>query len=208
MENNSYDIPNTEGLTPEQAGQELNRISAEVIGNKDHPYTSGSHIQHNDFLEAITKLHKIKAGSQPEPQANAEGEVLAEQPSPELLSAMSDGLNRKTEEQTTLRDEGVKLVDELVEKYDLARVDVPEDVPEFRVSSWRMQKLLAEENYEGLTPMFNKELRGLQTPPDVMGLLTSFTNTTDLDPTLRSDFADLIIRWIDQANKQKYETEG
>lgn len=53
-----YEIPVTEGLSPEQAKQML----TEIYGDKKHPCLCPWHPMYEDFQTAITELFEIKDG--------------------------------------------------------------------------------------------------------------------------------------------------
>ena len=55
----SFDLPNLDDLSPDQASMEINKINAVGL-DPGHPYTDGNHPQHKDFVSVMGKLNEIK----------------------------------------------------------------------------------------------------------------------------------------------------
>jgi hypothetical protein len=49
-----------EGLTPNEAEREINRIYAEIAGDREHPCLNKFHPQHKNYKNRMDKLYQIK----------------------------------------------------------------------------------------------------------------------------------------------------
>jgi len=73
----SYDPPpETDDLTAEQAQRALNRMHADALTDKEHPYFNGNHPQHKDFVDYFTSLHTILATDEADRQDAAAQQAL------------------------------------------------------------------------------------------------------------------------------------
>ena len=63
----SYDLPQTEGLSPEEARAVLERVYNDAGGDLQHPYSDARHPRHKRFVRAMMELHTAAAHPPPEP---------------------------------------------------------------------------------------------------------------------------------------------
>jgi len=189
-----YDLPETEGLTPDEAKTALDKMDVEIAQDRGHPYLSGDGLLHRRFVEARQALHQC----------------YAERPGGELgpfERAMQEGLEslagKEAERQVKLRAEAEQEMENLID-LGFEEAELPEDVQPYQVNALRMQRLAAQEDYKALTPMLEKDLRDLQTPPDLMATFESFAHVENLDPGLRARIVEELIRYIHAANTQKH----
>jgi hypothetical protein len=72
----SYDIPETDFLTAEQASAAVRRMSADCQSDPEHPFLNRNHAQHADFVGVSTRLHTVIATAEADRQDVAEREKL------------------------------------------------------------------------------------------------------------------------------------
>jgi len=188
----SFEIPNTDGLSAEEAGQEINKITAEGM---EHPYMDGNHPQHSDMVTAVTRLNEIKF---------ADADVLTP-----LERGMQDGLDAKETKQNDLAVEALKEMDALVD-LGFERADVPGDIPEYRVSSLKMQRMAATGDYDGLVGQIGTdaaELRRSDIPVSeaVVGALKTLLMDTGMDAAAKQEIAELAVGQIHASKEALYE---
>ena len=89
----TYDLPVSENLTPEEAAVALERLWAAVQGDDQHPYIDQSHPQHRRFVAGMHRLYEMKnapAALGPplsdEDQADLRGEIERLQATPGYFS--------------------------------------------------------------------------------------------------------------------------
>ncbi len=204
MEMTSDDVSQ---LSPDEAKIKIGSVMREARSDPKHAYIDGSSPDHKRAVENMRLLHE-RANPQPEPQANADGETLVHQHSPEVVKAMAEGLEAQEQRQSDLYAEAVELQDELVEKYDFQPKDVPEDIEEYQVNAWRLQKYLAAGDYEQLGKSLEKSLSALERsgrmPAGKVGAIRELIRTEGLAPDLRDEvdvIAENIISMIFKVNK-------
>ncbi|MCX5653710.1 MAG: hypothetical protein NTY65_03545 [Planctomycetota bacterium] len=74
----SYDPPDDPcDLTAEQAQRALNKMHADALSDKEHPYLNGNHPQNGDFSDYARRLHTIIATAESEEQDALEAEKFA-----------------------------------------------------------------------------------------------------------------------------------
>ena len=204
----SYDVPNTEGLSSDEAAATLEKIHTDVVANVRHPYCNKAHPQNKSFTAAVEKLYAIK-NPEPKPQTNAEGEeLIASCQYPQaVVDAMAEGLEIQKQKQNDIYNNAVEIVDELVSKYDFEPIDVRDDVTESEVTAWRMQKLFEEgtpASLHQLSTDMSAELKRLRTPSYIMEMYASFLNAKDtlgqLNKERYASIAKNIIGFILDAN--------
>lgn len=185
----SYEIPNVDGMSSEQAGQEINRITAE---GAEHPYFSGNHIQHSDFVSVMGKLNEIKYAD-------------ADELTP-LERGMQDGLDAKVTRQNDLTIEAQEEMDALVEM-GFDRSDIPNDIKPFQRDALKMQRLHAQGNFDELSPLLETQLEGLNVPPAERAAFDIFRQSDTMDTDLKSEILEKLILWVHSANEIKHGGE-
>lgn len=118
----SYDIPETEYLTQDEAVKTFAAVNADIVGDKDHPYMNGQHPQHKIFVEAMGKI--IEAKSDGDPVTKMCNEAIAEQ----------------EEKQQALRDEAQTELDALLNLGYGGQTTLPDKVTNADVVGLRLQR--------------------------------------------------------------------
>ncbi len=63
----SYDIPTgIESMDSEEAASTLRKIYSDCVTDESHPHNNPTHFMSKDFQAAISRLHEVKCGSEPE----------------------------------------------------------------------------------------------------------------------------------------------
>ena len=65
----SYDIPETDGLTPAEAKQAVHRLRADILSDPHHPFNDSAHPQHSDFSDSFKQLNSILLQNETDVQA-------------------------------------------------------------------------------------------------------------------------------------------
>jgi hypothetical protein len=160
--------------------------------DKAHPYLNPHHVLHKEYGAYVGELFKLKATA---PGADR---------SP-LEKVMADGLALQQAKRDKVQQEAAELVEEL---NDLGiEGEVPENARPDQVESLKMEKLLAEEDFDALSPAIGNSLRALKVPSDIQQMFDTFSDA-DLDPELRSEIAGSVVKWIIQANERKHAQAG
>ena len=74
----SYDLPGeTSGMTPLEARQVLNRLRADILADRAHPFNETGHPQHEDFSACFKQLNTIIQQGATDAQAERAAEELA-----------------------------------------------------------------------------------------------------------------------------------
>lgn len=170
-------------MTPAEAAAEIDS----VFRDPEHPYNR-QHYQHPQAVERMSKLFAKKA----------EGDTRSA-----VEKVCDDAFEQQAEKQDKLVSEAQVEMEKLVE-LGFDEAEVPDDIMPHQVVELRMQRLAAENDYETLTPLIEKELPGLKVPPDVQGLFGGFCRVQGLDEGLRQEILEKIIWWIHRANEQKF----
>ena len=72
----SYDLPETDDLTPEQARKAVHRMRADILADRAHPFNETGHPQHEDFSACFKQLNTIIQQGAADAQAVREAEEL------------------------------------------------------------------------------------------------------------------------------------
>ena len=207
-----YDVPaDIESFTSEQAGSTLNKIYAQAGADKKHPYSNPVHPQSKEFRTAVTRLHKIKCGPEPEPQTNAEGDELVQssQFPPAMVKAMGEALSEKAGHdeavQEKLRADIEIEVNEINSILPLADLDVNECVetatPE-SLEGYKMMRLLGQGDYNSLRPLLIKDARTLGMSAADISQIDLFMSAAVPGDQLSDEITDVLIRNIYNAKKR------
>lgn len=186
----AYEIPIvSEGMTPDGAKAALDKIHAAAAVDPSHAYMNGHHPQHRKMVDAVAVLHGIYAQREGAGMTNAD-------------KVMQEALAKQDAEKDMMRADAEAEVDKLHELGFTG--DLPNDVRPHHLTTLRMQRLHAENNYTALTPLMEKELQSLRAPASTLEMFRTFANIPDADPELRQDIFEKLITWIHRANTQKY----
>lgn len=102
MERKSYEIPaDVEGMSPERAGQAINKLAADWTGDQDHPLNNSRHPQYKDFSVHREQLYKRKAEApKPPPLDPTEmpGQVQRYEKAKGLMGQLANDHNYEKEE--------------------------------------------------------------------------------------------------------------
>jgi hypothetical protein len=72
----SYDISETDFLTLEQAQAAINRLRADALNDREHPFLNANHPQCEDFAAFSRRLHAIIDDAEAEEKGAAQQEKL------------------------------------------------------------------------------------------------------------------------------------
>lgn len=205
----SYSVPSTENLSPVEAALALRTVYADAVADTNHPHNNPGHFLNKDFGSAITRLHEIKCGPEPEAQTNADGQEIVESGQwPQAhLEAMEQGMtgmvDRKQAAQVTRFESATADMDTLCRSYNFERCHVPENITEHQTEMLRLQVLGETADFLTLTPMIENRLRKLNAPTYIQELGQSFYNSADFPDKGRQDILLPILNWINEAGKPK-----
>lgn len=79
--------------------------------------------------------------------------------------------------------------------------DIPADIQDWQVKDLKMQRAVAESNFETFNRLAEESLNELRVPPENMQLFRAFTRASDLNPDTREKIAEAILLDIRAANK-------
>ena len=190
METKGYELPNVdEGTTPERAGEMLNKLYAEGLGDLSHPLMDGGHVQHKDFLKRMDELQTIKMSN----------DVMLT----DLEKAMQRALDHRENQQTSRVEEAQDLMTELVERG--YRDDtIPSDVTRYEVDLLRLQLQVAEKQYDEVIPKIEADLRKLGAPPAMHDTLKALRSAPGHLDSYKSQLAEGLLFWIRDQKRAKY----
>jgi lysophospholipase L1-like esterase len=189
----SYTLPEPGSITtPEQASAEIDRVFAEVVQDKNHPYSDAHHGLHRKYSEHVAAMFELKAdGDTRTPMQRT------------IDSVCDEAMAAKVEKQNKLVKEAEAEMAKLV-ALGFDDDEIPDDLQEYQLDGLRMQRLTAERKFEELVPILEKQLRSLKTPPSLIAAFQSFAQAQEMDDILKANIADQIVAWVYQANEQKY----
>ncbi len=201
----SYKVPNTdECLSSDEAAQALREVYADCAADTKHPHNNPTHFLNKDFQAAITRLHEIKCGPEPEPQTNEAGQEVVNQWPQEHLEAMAGANNALAEKQAALVVEGNTLVDDMVANHNFERKEVPADVKPWQIRGWRLQKSLAEKDYSAVASGLQTELRQLNADAETIAGVNG-AMAAPLPDDLRQQFFRGIIDDVLKVHRRRAE---
>lgn len=179
----------TAAMTPEEATLAKDGLMGAASQDREHPFLNSGHPQHKGFVDYTTALYR----------RISEGDAVAAEA--EKAQRAADVEAGATAEQVAVRASAQVEIDQLVE-LGYTETDLPKDIEPWHVESLKMQRLAAQGDYENLTPLLSKSLRDLNTPPDMLTLVDSFTRLSGMDAELKADLAERLVRHVHEANKQ------
>jgi len=189
-ETKSYDLPMGEDfatMTSDVAQSEIDKVLSAASVDKEHPYANAHGYKHTAHVERMGKLFEIAGKGKQTP----------------IEKACQEGLDRQVERQNKLVKEAEVEMAKLV-ALGFGDVEIPEDLQQYQLDGLRMQRLTAERKFEELTPILDRQLRSLKTPPSLIAAFQSFAQAQEMDDILKANIADQIVAWVYQANEQKY----
>lgn len=173
----SYELPNANGIySTEDADLILNKIEAETQGDPEHPYQNREHPQHNDYIAAVTKIHKVKAEYQDEDEQ------------PEIEFSEIPAQQRRAKEAERMM--------KILENHGYEDIEVSNDVTPAEIRQLKQFRMVAEGQYGRLCDEFEADLKDLGNPQDAQNLLHSIRNMPDDDLGDKSQMADRLIKFI------------
>jgi len=179
------EIPQAEGMTPGEAKAALDKVHAAAACNVEHPYSNPRHPQHRAMLDATAALHAIHATRE-----DAELGLM------EL--AMRDGLAAQDAKKDMLADD---IDAEIATLHGLGyEGEAPADPQPHHLTGLRMQRLHAEQAYDALIPLMEKELKSLRASAETIQQFQDFVNNADADTDLRDAVTEKLVAWIHAAN--------
>jgi len=72
----SYDFPDYEGLSPEAARKALGKFRADVIADRDHPFSDPQHYEHAAAVKCFDSLNEMIRAGEADTQADATAQEL------------------------------------------------------------------------------------------------------------------------------------
>jgi len=187
----SHEVPETAGLTADDAGRALAALSADVIGNVEHPYTSGAHPQHQEWLAYAQRLHELRAAGKVEQERQEQDAAI------DVCRAGDAAAT------AALRTEAAAEIERLTE-LGFDPIPVPDAPQAHTVRAWRLQRLNAEGKTAELSAALADELRGLNAPSATMELLRQYADMENPDPELRERVFAELISWVHGANARRF----
>jgi hypothetical protein len=184
------DMDEVNYLSPKEAEMKLKELDSDVSADVKHPYMSRRHPLHDDYIAYGLSLRK----------AAAEGRENVYE------KALRESREIQQERQDARVAEAEKLVEELVSLgFDDTAVD--NDIAEWQIDVWRMQKLCAEKDFAKLGTVLEKELRILRAPPGTVAALEAFRGNDSMDAGLREQIAEQVIQFVYNARKGKGDNQ-
>jgi len=183
------EIPSAENLTPVQAKTALDAIYAAASCDPRHAYVNAHHPQHTAIQKATNALHEVWAKR---PDAGQSDTTKACLDALAHVEAKHDKLG-----------EDIAAEIEALHKLGFDGDGPAGDPQSYHLTGLRMQRAHAEGNFDALTPMLEGELKSLRATGETMALFRSFA-AADVDPELRADITDRLIRWVHAANVKRY----
>jgi hypothetical protein len=191
----------------DQAGAKslIDKTMRTIGATKGHPYLTVGHPDHTRYVNRMSQLYQ-KASPEPEPIVDPEtGEVFSDQPSREIVAAMSEALDSRAQLENKQLEEAEALLEEMEDKLGFEIPDgVLDDFQPWKLGVWRMQKLNAERNFDELGNIMGKELRNMKEPPDVVAAFETFSRAKSLNPDMREKIGEQIVEYIYNMNNQKW----
>ena len=183
-----YELPETEGLSPDEAKRALDAVYAQAGCDPSHPYFNRRHPQHAAMAKHVHRLHEIWALREPEPTVF--DVALAD------AAARQESLQAEAEvEMSALADLG----------YEAA--PVPDDVPQHIVTGLRMQRLAAQKDYDSLGPLADAQISHLTNPAARNGLWAVLADFRQAQKSRAPDLnvrAERLVEKVAQAAAKQY----
>jgi hypothetical protein len=109
----AYDVPNINDVsTAQEADAALNKINSAWLIDNRHPYSDPNHPQHQEFVDTVNKLYRIKFGDDVDDTKTP------------VQKAMRQAMQDQKTEQNDLAYEVQDTLDELNRDFDFGDVDV------------------------------------------------------------------------------------
>ena len=190
METKGYELPNVdEGTTPERAGEMLNKLYAEGLGDLSHPLMDGGHVQHKDFLKRMDELQTIKMSN----------DVMLT----DLEKAMQAALDGVEERQNARVEEAQKLMDELVD-LGFPRTKIPGDITRYEIRGLEQQLLASKGQWDEVLPQVEEDLRKLSPPGHIAKILETIRTLPDSERDVREDLFNKVVLWIHKEKNRRF----
>ena len=177
----SYELPQVDGMSSEQAGQAINKIMADCAGDSEHPYFDGNHAQSKDFVAVVTTLHQIKAKDSDQMDS--------------LERGMQDGLDMKTNEQAGLVTKA-KVIMASLSKLGYEETAIPADITSHRVEGLTRHRMSAEKAWPELVQSLSQDMMGLNPPAEILAAYQSLAGDGNMSDTFKYGQADDVIKWV------------
>jgi len=73
---------------------------------------------------------------------------------------------------------------------------VPKDIQPYHLEGWTQQRLLAQGDWEQLTPLVQRDLLGWQETAAMAPLWRQFSSFRDIDPHLREKISEAVVEYL------------
>ncbi|MFC1762242.1 hypothetical protein ACFL6U_09190 [Planctomycetota bacterium] len=176
-----YELPQTEGLSVEEAGQVINQLNGDWAGDPSHPLLNPLHPQHEDFTAAKNQLWAIK--TQDDDQR------------PQMERLMAEGLAEQQQRQEDRRAEAESEMEQLYE-LGYSADDLPETVSESLLNLLKCQRMNAQDNMTEMMPILERELVATKASAPMLQSLHTLVSDQDVDPELRQKLVEELIVWV------------
>ena len=192
----SFDIPVAAEMTSDQAEVSLKKIHADAVCNESHPYTNPNHVQHRDFVVAVTELHKVKAG-----------EALSNP----IEQACNDALTEQADAKLAVATKTAGVVKQLDAKGFDDAPGLTVNTPVWKQDIWKMQLSRSNGNHELLkndlqSHVVKAKLDGLKIPIEIQDKLSAYAmspSQTEKDKVIQDDLSQAVLEFLgDEHGKQ------
>ena len=93
----SYDLPETDDLTPDEAKRAVHRLRADILADPRHPFNDSNHAQHGDFSDCFRELNSIIAQDENDVQAERAARERADALGEDVALTPAECLDRAEE---------------------------------------------------------------------------------------------------------------
>ena len=153
----SYELPEVEGLSPDEASSALDRIHAQAACDPLHPLTNRHHPQSAPMLKAVTALHEVFAQREPAP------------------TVFDVALQEAAEKREARREEARGEVGLLTDLgYAPEEIPEDEDVPPHQLAALKMRRFAAQQDFDSLVPLVEGAICRLAGGADLWAALADF----------------------------------
>ena len=99
----------------------------------------------------------------------------------------------------------IEVVNELMEGSDIDIDEVLAEPTIAKLEGYKQMRLLAQENYKSLEPLIIKDVQSFGAPSNKVEMMRNFLSTAEAGDPMTSDIANVIIRHIFKAKKERSE---
>lgn len=192
----SYDLPEiTEGITPDEAQEVLNKINADSMADREHPWVYGNHPQHENFVSRVNELNKVLYQDEDESPRETE---------------MQEGLDSLVNQQSERVEQAEEVMEGLVE-LGFEEAPIPENISDYEAGLLLTQLLAARNQWDNVTLALDEALKGselfrIEPPAYIRSLFQSYKECDDDE--IKENMVNDILVWLCGENRRKREILG